>query len=342
MTDDDLEDRLRAALRMHAAEAPRGTTMLSDVATESAHRGRRARLGTLAAGVAVLVALGAALPLAQRGGQEPAVVAEPPVRASASASASPAPALVPATVPIVITFPYSPPSGPGYGSPMVTLVAGRPTLVQDLPPDNASATLTLDDARPAPPTSKSLATETKVNGRPAVLYEWQRPDSDDPQYTLVWQPAATTWLSLTEGSNRDLTGYAEALRPGLLKVQAPFEFGLMPAGWTVDNISASAVTFCPPGVAPDATFVDKITVMLDESPGTQAKHYADGTVTEVKVGARRGWLSESADGQTLQVPTDGGRSLLLQIGPKALLPLDVLLAFAASITVTPAAEVSRG
>ncbi|MER7005609.1 hypothetical protein ABT297_21545 [Dactylosporangium sp. NPDC000555] len=44
----------------------------------------------------------------------------------------------------------------------------------------------------------------------------------------------------------------------------------------------------------------------------------------------------------LQVPADGGRSLLLQIGPEALLPLDALLPFAASIGVTPAAQASHG
>jgi hypothetical protein len=107
----------------------------------------------------------------------------------------------------------------------------------------------------------------------------------------------------------------------------------------VDNISPAAVTFCPPGVRPDNTFVDKIAVLLDESPGTTPKY--DGA-RQVTLGAKKGWLTTGPEGETLQVPADGGRSLLLQIGVKAHLPTDVLLAFAASIAVTPAAEVSRG
>ncbi|MFG2037426.1 hypothetical protein [Dactylosporangium sp. NPDC048998] len=348
ISDEDVEERLREALRLHAAEAPPGGAMLAGVAAESARRGHRGRLATLSAGAAALVAIGAAVPFALRGpdpAPAPAVVGQQP----AASAPVPVTALVPAAVPASVIFPYSPPSAAGYGTPMVMLSAGRPTLVQRLP-TGAGATLTLYDARPPAPTSKASAVPATVHGQPATVYSWHWSDDDpqnpDPgtQRTLVWPAAPTAWLSLTvqgEPAPADLTGYAERLRPGALKAPAPFTFGLMPAGWTVDNISAAAVTFCPPGVGPDPTFVNKIAVQLDDSPGTEPK-YSDGSATSVQVGTRRAWLVTSSEGQVLQVPTDGGRSLLLQIGPKALLPLDVLLPFAASIGVTPAAEVSRG
>ncbi|MEV8513899.1 hypothetical protein [Dactylosporangium sp. NPDC051484] len=349
INDEYVEDRLREALRLHAAEAPPGGTMLTGVAAESARRGRRGRLATLSAGAAALVAIGAAVPFALRAGPDaapaPAVADQQP----AASAPVPAAALVPAAVPTSVIFPYSPPAGAGYGLPMVMLSAGRPTLVQQLPAGAGPATLTLYDARPPVPTSKATAAPATVHGQPAILYSWRWSD-DDPlnpdsgtRNTLVWQPASTAWLSLTvqAGSRADLTGYAERIRPGAIEAQAPFTFGLMPAGWTVDNISAAVVTFCPPGVRPDPTFVNKIAVQLDESPGTKPK-YSAGSARSVQVGTRTGWLVTSSEGQVLQVPADGGRSLLLQIGPEALLPLDALLPFAASIGVTTAAQVSHG
>ncbi|GAA2367679.1 hypothetical protein [Dactylosporangium salmoneum] len=344
MNTDDIEDRLREALRMHAAEAPPGAAMLSTVTTESARRGRRTLLTSVSTGAAVLVSLGLALPFALRSGDpHDGVVAAPP---AVAASPSAAPALVPATVPAAITFPFTPSAA--YGAPTVMLAGGHPTALQRL--KDGTAALTLLDADPAAPTSKAVATQSKVQGRPATLYEWRYSDDDpgvpytDLQRTLVWQPTPTTWLTLRMNPappESDLVAYADAVQPGALSSPSPFAFGLMPAGWTVDNISAAAVTFCPPGVEPDEAYDNKIAIMLDESPATEPPA-GDVPAARVKVGERTAWLTTTSEVQFLRVPTGDGHSLLLQVAPKASLPQDELLRFAAAITVTRAAEVSRG
>jgi hypothetical protein len=138
----------------------------------------------------------------------------------------------------------------------------------------------------------------------------------------------------------DLVAYAERVTTGLAKAQAPFTFGLMPSGWTVDNIDGGVVTFCAPGVVPDASYEHKLAVMLDEADGIEPKSGADAE--EVRVGDRRAWLTSTDEGQTLQIPQTNGRSLLLQVAREAALPRDLLLRFAATITVTPAAQVGHG
>ncbi|GAA4247503.1 hypothetical protein [Dactylosporangium darangshiense] len=359
MINDDVEERLREALRMHAAEAPPGAALLSTVTTESVRRGRRARLATLSTAAAVLVAIGAAIPFALQGtpapqaaaGGAPATPIASPTSSTTAAPATPATvALVESTVPTSVTFPFSPPAVSGYGKPTVMLTAGRATLMQQLgPAGKGTATMTEYHTRPPSPTSKARPASATVGKKPATVYEWRWSDDDptnpytDLQRTLVWQPDSTTWLTLDITPARtaaDLVTYAEKVVAGGEKAQSPFAFKLMPSGWTVDNISPASVTFCPPGVAPDPSYVNKIAVMLDESPGTEPK--GGGQATQVQINDRKAWLTSSDEGQTLLIPVAGGRSLLLQIAARALLPTDVLLRFAASITVTPAAQVSQG
>ncbi|HTJ34179.1 MAG TPA: hypothetical protein VL738_13200 [Dactylosporangium sp.] len=356
MINDDVEERLREALRMHAAEAPPGAALLSTVTTESVRRGRRARLATLSSAAAVLVAIGAAIPFALQGTSAPQAAAggapeTPIVSPTSAAPATPAaPTLVESTVPTSVTFPFSPPAVSAYGKPTVMLTAGRATLTQQLGPvGKGTATMTEYRTRPPSPTSKATPTSATVGKKPATVYEWRWSD-DDPtnpytelQRTLVWQPDSTTWLTLDITPARaaaDLIAYAEKVTAGGEKAQSPFAFKLMPSGWTVDNISPASVTFCPPGVPSDPSYVNKIAVMLDESPGTEPK--GGGEATQVQINDRKAWLTSSDEGQTLLIPVAGGRSLLLQIAARALLPTDVLLRFAASITVTPAAQVSQG
>jgi hypothetical protein len=322
---DDIEARLRDALREHAAEAPPGATMLSAVAEESRRRGRRSRLVTLSAGAATLLTIGAVMPFVARG---PEMVAAPPVPSVSVVASSPAGRLVPARVPGSLVFPFALPAK--YGEPRIMLDGGRLTASQELP-GGGSAELTVFDTEPAAPSAKGLA--TKVGGQPATLFEAEQ--------VLIWQPAPGAWLTLSVEPAADLVPYAEQVGRGGHKAQAPFTFKLMPEGWTVDNITPAAVTFCPPGVTPSADFVDKIAVMLEEAPGTEPRS-SDVRADEVQVGGVRGWLVDTGEGQQLQVPVEGDRSLLVQVGGAARLPVDDLLAFAAGIAVTPAAQVSRG
>ncbi|WP_433056425.1 hypothetical protein [Dactylosporangium sp. CS-033363] len=350
MNDDEVEDRLRDALREFAGAAPPGGSMLSTVTTESARRGRRTRMATRAVGIAALVAIGAGLPYALRGGggDLSPMPAAPPFVASSAAVAD-QPDLVPSTVPASVTFPFTAAAGKGYGEPMVMLAAARPTLLQTLK-TGEGLSVTLYGERPAPPTSKARATDAKIGGLPATAYQWSWSDDDaanpdtGTRASLVWQPSGSSWLRLDADAGvplERLTEYAASLRPGLQKAPAPFTFKVMPAGWTVDNISGAVVTFAPPGVGPDQSFVDKIAVQLDETPGLEPK--LAGPETEpVLVGGRKSWLTTTADGQDLQIPAEDGRSVLLQIGAKAVLPPDVLLLFAAGIVVNPSAQVSHG
>jgi hypothetical protein len=352
MIDDEIESRLRNALRRHADEAPPGAALLGAVTAESTRRRRLNRVATLSAAAAVLVAIGAAVPFALRGtpASGPPVVAEHPSAASPSG-----PALVRSTAPTLVTFPYTPPSTAGYGAPLVMLTAGHPTLTQELPgSEHRSATLTAYEARPAAPTSKAVPAQTTVHGAAATAYDWRYSDDDpqihltDLQRTLVWQDSSGTWLTLTRGPAAgpvsELVAYAESLTARPVQVKAPFVLQLMPAGWSVDNVSPAAMTLCPPDVRPDPSFVDKIAVELDEGPGTQpqSSDSPGTTVAPVTVGGRQGWLTTSPEGAVLVVPVDGGHSLMLQVGPRASLPTDVLVALAASISVTSAAQVSHG
>ncbi|MGI5247240.1 hypothetical protein [Dactylosporangium sp. CA-139066] len=364
MINDDVEERLREALRLHAADAPPGAAMLSTVTTESVRRGKRARLAAFSSGAAALVAIGAAIPFAlSSGGAAPQVAADRPGAAStltpapipANPSAAPAgsttttvPLLVQSTVPASVTFPFTAPALAGYGQPRIALTGGHPTSVQVLA-KGVSADLTLYSERPPAPTSKTTSATTAVNGQTATVYEWRYADDDptipfsDLERTLVWQPSAGQWLSLRvtpAASTADLVAYAEAVKPGGAKAQAPFTFGLMPAGWTTDNIDGGVVTVCPPGVTPDPSYEHKLAVMLDETAGIEPKF--GNQAVEVQVAGRRAWLTSTDEGQTLQIPQPGGRSLLLQIAPEAALPRDLLLRFAATIEVTPSAQVGHG
>ncbi|WP_433083330.1 hypothetical protein ACQP1P_04365 [Dactylosporangium sp. CA-052675] len=363
MNDDEVEARLRDALRQFAGDAPPGVSMLSTVTTESARRGRRVRLAALASGAAALVAIGAAVPFALRGAP-PAVVAAPsspapaspapapstPAAPSAPASFSARPAtLVAATVPPSLVFPVTPPTGDGYGTPMISLTADRLTLSQTLP-TTAPVTVTAYDSPPPSPAGQARTTPAEVAGRPATVYEWSRSDDDRtnpdsaPRVSLVWHPSARTWLRLDADGGTAvplLVAYAEALKPGGATAETPFTFTLMPSGWTVDDISPAVVTFAPPGTDPDAGYLFKLVVQLDEEPGRRPKLEGPATVG-VRVGDRQAWLTTTPEVQFLQIPVDGGRSLMLQVSPAAALPQDVLLRFAAGIGVTPSAQVSHG
>jgi hypothetical protein len=358
MNDDEVEDRLRDALRQFAGDAPPGASMLTTVTTESARRGRRARLATFASGAAALIAIGAAVPFALRGTAPDPDQAAPAAPATTRSTAAPSPSyssaptiLVPSTVPTTVVFPFTPPAtDAGYGTPMVMLDAGRPTIVQSLT-TGVSITLKAYDQQPPSPTSKATNTKTLVKGQTATVYEWSWSDDNptDPdtgtRLSLIWHPAASgPWLRLDTDPDVGLpllTKYAESVEPGGLKAQAPFTFRLMPGGWTVDNITPSVVTFAPPGVGPNSSFVDKIAVQLDESPGVEQKIQGPETVA-VRVGDRQAWLTTTQEAQFLQIPVEGGHSLLLQIDSKAALPQELLLRFAETIRVTAGAQVSQG
>ncbi|GAA3225246.1 hypothetical protein ACFO1B_49325 [Dactylosporangium siamense] len=317
----DVEHRVRDLLQRHATDAPAGATLLAAVRTESRRRTRRTRL-LVAAVVTVLAGALAALPL--RLAAAPVTVAAPSALTTPDASAT-------------VTFPLSPPSGSeagseaGSGAAEVRLAAGLPTLSWSLPGTDATATLTMSPTRPAMP---ATATPAAVRGRPglaAVL--------PDDGVSLVWQESAEQWFELRAYPPvpvDHLAGTAKSLMPVPVTTPAPFTFTVVPAGYTIDNINTSAVTFCPADVPFDQSFVGKITVMLgvtgEQAPGRQ-----------VDVAGHPGTVTSSADGWTaLQVDLGDGRLLVVQSAVRVPLPEPDLIRFAAGITVNPAATPGRG
>jgi hypothetical protein len=321
----DVEHRVRDLLQRHATDAPAGATLLAAVRTESRRRARRTRV-LLAAVVTVLAGAGATLPL--RLAAAPATVAAP------SALSEPA-------GPATVTFPLSRPGEPGAAPaapPEIRLAAGLPTLSQPLPgADGVTVTVTVHPARPPLLAAATGTTPVTVRGHQGVAVEWS--DAGEPELSLVWQDSAEQWFELRASPRVPadrLAGFAKTLQPVPVTTPAPFTFALVPDGYTVDNISPAAVTFCPPDGAFDQSFVGKITVMLgvtgEQSPGRR-----------VDVAGRPGTLTGPADGWiSLEVDLGDGRLLVVQSAVRVPLPEPDLIRFAAGITVNPAATVGQG
>jgi len=333
----DVEERLRAVLQGRAEQAPLGATMLAAVATTSARR-RRQHLTTVAAAVTALAALTAVAVAPRMAPRPPQPVGAPPASTSV---------LVASTAPTAVTFPFTPATAGGYGTPTVSITAGHPTIRQQLPgPDPQTASMTVHQAQPQPPSSKARSTAATVRGHAASIFDWSYEDPQlavlAEQRSLVWQESPTVWLELrTEPGAVEvatLLAYAEALRAQPAVAPVPFTFGLTPAGWTIDNIDPSDTTFCPPGTDPDRSFVGKIAVMLSE--GTEATEQPGGN--PVKVGSRDGWLATSTESTTLQVALGDNRYLILQQTAQPPLSDTDLIRFAATITVTSAAQPGQG
>ncbi|WP_238008058.1 hypothetical protein KZZ52_04950 [Dactylosporangium sp. AC04546] len=336
----EVEERLRSALRDHAEDAPAGAAMLTAVVVESGRRRRRAVVASAAAAVtAVLAGVALSVPLLS---PAPALtVAAPPTTAPPTvtppAVAPSVAGLVPAAVPGKVTFPLTAPSVAGYGVPSVWRAVARPYLRQTVQEAEPGGVMAFSAAAyPVRPEALGPSTATTVRGRPATVVEWS--DETGVQRSLVWQEDPATWIELrTEPVAADpdrLRAYAESLRAQPANGPVPFTFALMPAGWTVDNIMPTSVTFCPPDVLPGQGFTDKLAVMLNTT--------ADPSGTAVKVGTRGGWLHHQEDSTTLEVPLGDGRSLVFQLMGRATLSDEDLVRLAAGTAVTPDAEVGNG
>lgn len=320
----DVEDRVRDLLQRHAADAPAGAALLTAVRTESRRRARRTR-AALAAACAVLAVpagIGVALPSRPAGG--PVTVAAPVT-------------LTEPAGPATVTFPLSLPAEGAAGVPDLRLAAGLPTLSVPVPgAPGVTATLTASPSRPGVLAAATGATPLTVRGVPGTAVTWSH--AGEPELSLVWREASGPWLELRAFPRvpaDHLAGFAKSLVAVPVTAPAPFEFTLVPAGSTIDNISTSAVTFCPPDTTPDESFVGKITVMLgvaaERSPGRA-----------VDVGGRPATLHTSGGYTSLQVDLGDGRLLEVQSAAAVPLPEPDLLRFAAGITVTPAATPGQG
>jgi hypothetical protein len=325
----EVEDRLRAALGRRAEQAPPGTTLLHQVQATHGRR-RRRRLAALTGGLAA-VAVAISVPVVPRiigpSGSDLAVAAAAPSAAGVS--------LVPDD-PYTATFPLIPgPSLAALGPPAVMLVGAVPTLSYR----NGTFTIAAPSARPFNNASEPAgSTKHPVHGQQARLT--QTSDAGVTRQTLTWQESATQWVQITAAPalrTDTLLRYAGGLSVGPVPLTRPYTFALVPGGFTVDNVTPTVVTFCPPGVDQDARFGGKIAVMLaaPASPATPLPGH------RVDVGGRPGWLSRTGD-TLLQVPLADGDILQIQAPASDLISQADLLRFAAGIQPTAAAEVSLG
>jgi hypothetical protein len=179
---------------------------------------------------------------------------------------------------------------------------------------------------------------TTVHGSAGVIGE--RPSTyGPPDYVLTWTEPGGPWVGICAPetvSTVDLAEFASRLTRQPITQPGPFDFDLVPAGFIVDNITASTVTFRPPAVAASPDFVDKLVVSLDaERPGAQ-----DGR--PVKVAGRAGWLHTVEDVAMLRVDEGDGFSLTVQVPRRLRIDEPDLLRFAAGVHVTAAASPARG
>jgi hypothetical protein len=179
---------------------------------------------------------------------------------------------------------------------------------------------------------------TTVHGSPGVIGE--RPSTDGPpDHVLSWNDPAGFWVGISAPETVSTVGlaqFASELAAQPITRPGPFDFDTVPAGFVVDNVNSSTVTFRPPGIAPSPDFVGKLVVSVDVEPsGTQ-----DGR--PVMVGDRSGWLHTAGDVAMLRVDEGKGRSLTVQAPVRLRIPEPDLLRFATGVHITAAATPARG
>lgn len=324
---DDVEQRLRAVLSRKADAAPRGEAMLTAVRVESGRRRHRRQLagaGGLSA-LAVLLALGVSTIVSSSGSS----TADRPRVAVAAVPA--AEVTLVAGPPPRVTFPFTPQVAlVGSTTPTVVVDAGRPTLRYG--PSGAEITVANTPFPPGIP-----ASAVTVRGHPGTVWL-----DESGGRVLSWAERSDLWLRISVPAaepikDDDLIKYAGALITKPMTGPAPFAFDLVPAGFALDTMESSVITFCPPDVALGGSFVDKIAVLLGD-----ASSKASGG-RPVTVAGRVGQLNTTPDATiVLQFDDGAGRFLTVQVGPNIHFADAELLRFAAGIHPTSSARPGQG
>ena len=155
------------------------------------------------------------------------------------------------------------------------LAAGLPTLTQPLPgTGGVTATVTASPARPAVLATATGTIPVTVRGHPGHAVEWseRRRRARSPRWCGRRAPSSGSSCGRPPGCRWTAwPGSPRASCPSRSPRRRRRTFALVPDGYTIDNVSPAAVTFCPADVAFDQSFVGKITVMLgvtgEQSPG---------------------------------------------------------------------------
>jgi hypothetical protein len=329
----DVEERLRHSLARHAGAAPRGDRMLANVRRESGRR-RRNRLTALAAGTVMSLVLAIAGTVAVAG----AFTGSTSYTPAGSGPEAPATTFV-AGAPVDATFPFTPrATGIGGDSPpALSILAGRPTLRYPAGAGANPLTVTVGGADWAAGLTQGLtdARQVKVRGRIGTLGD----RAEAAERVLFWTDGTDRWVELSAPlptTTTALIDYADGLADQPMTQPGPLGFDLVPSGFTVDNLDASTVTFCPPGIAPSADFGGKLVVYLEDGQATAQ----DGQ--SVSVGDRTGRI-HSVDGVTVLRVNDGATHSLVVQAPTALgIARPDLLRFAAGIHPTAGAVFAKG
>lgn len=294
----DIEERLRETLARNAESAPRPGHLLHQVHVQSRRRQRRYRAGIvgIAGGMALVTAAAGVVVAgygepAERGRNDPAAVAPSGVLSNQVR-------LVPASS-YAATFPLTPRKRlPALGSPVVMLLGGNPTLEYAQGAGGAAMSVTVTREKPV---DVSVSRQVKAD---------------------LWVGIRATG-PIGDAALRE---YASNLDSQPMAPAEPFVFTQAPAGFTVDNVMPSAVTFAPPGTPAGDVFTGKIAVLL----GATAE---DGQTDQIQT---------TDEGRMLRRDLGQGRTLTVQV-PASLAMTDAdLIQFAGGIRPTAAAAVGHG
>jgi hypothetical protein len=240
--------------------------------------------------------------------------------------------------PIDVTFPFTPAARDLTGDTpfSLTLVAGRPTLRYPETAATTSLTVTIGGQTWAAGETGQLADglQVTVRGRTGTIGDRQ----DQALRVLSWPEEPDRWVELSAPlptATEAMVKYAQALTDQPVTQPGPFVFDLVPAGFAVDNIDPSAVTFSPPGVAASADYLGKLAVLFQDGQATAE----DGAAVTV---AGRTARIRTQDGMTVLRVDEGVNSVVVQVPTAVGIAQPDLLRFAAGIHPTAGAVSGRG